>query len=93
MDDIWIISWFNHTAFDANPIWKSPKDGDEIRLLFSADTFSASLTKAKDALEDLRALLAAVKDASNAFGGTVREAQYHNTLGKTEFFWIFGFIF
>ena len=24
MDDIWIISWFNHTAFDANPIWKSP---------------------------------------------------------------------
>ena len=25
MDDIWIISWFNHTAFDANPIWKSPK--------------------------------------------------------------------
>ena len=23
MDDIWIISWFNHTAFDANPIWKS----------------------------------------------------------------------
>ena len=19
MDDIWIISWFNHTAFDANP--------------------------------------------------------------------------
>ena len=25
MDDIWITSWFNHTAFDANPIWKSPK--------------------------------------------------------------------
>ena len=25
MDDIWIISWFNHTAFDANPIWKSLK--------------------------------------------------------------------
>ena len=24
MDDIWIISWFSHTAFDANPIWKSP---------------------------------------------------------------------
>ena len=24
MDDIWIISWFNHIAFDANPIWKSP---------------------------------------------------------------------
>ena len=24
MDDIWIISWFNHTAFDANPIWKPP---------------------------------------------------------------------
>ena len=24
MDDIWMISWFNHTAFDANPIWKSP---------------------------------------------------------------------
>ena len=24
MDDIWIISWFNHTAFDANPIWQSP---------------------------------------------------------------------
>ena len=24
MDDIWIISCFNHTAFDANPIWKSP---------------------------------------------------------------------
>ena len=24
MDDIWIISWFNYTAFDANPIWKSP---------------------------------------------------------------------
>ena len=24
MDDIWIISWFNHTACDANPIWKSP---------------------------------------------------------------------
>ena len=23
MDDIWIIRWFNHTAFDANPIWKS----------------------------------------------------------------------
>ena len=27
MDDIWIISWFNHTAFDANPIWKSPITG------------------------------------------------------------------
>ena len=27
MDDIWIISWFNHTAFDANPIWKSPTNG------------------------------------------------------------------
>ena len=26
MDDIWIISWFNHIAFDANPIWKSPID-------------------------------------------------------------------
>ena len=26
MDDIWIISWFNHTAFDANPIWKSPNE-------------------------------------------------------------------
>ena len=25
MDDVWIISWFNHTAFDANPIWKSPR--------------------------------------------------------------------
>ena len=25
MDDIWIISWFNHIAFDANSIWKSPK--------------------------------------------------------------------
>ena len=24
MDDIWIISWFYRTAFDANPIWKSP---------------------------------------------------------------------
>ena len=24
MDDIWIIGWFNHTAFDANPIWKPP---------------------------------------------------------------------
>ena len=24
MVDIWIISWFNHTAFDANPIWKPP---------------------------------------------------------------------
>ena len=24
MDDKWIISWFNHTAFDANPMWKSP---------------------------------------------------------------------
>ena len=24
MDDIWLISWFNHTAFGANPIWKSP---------------------------------------------------------------------
>ena len=24
MDDIWIISWFNHTACDANPIWKPP---------------------------------------------------------------------
>ena len=23
MDDIWIMSWFNYTAFDANPIWKS----------------------------------------------------------------------
>ena len=29
MDDIWIISWFNHTAFDANPIWKSPICGHE----------------------------------------------------------------
>ena len=26
MDDIWIMSWFNHTAFDANPMWKSPID-------------------------------------------------------------------
>ena len=26
MDDIWIITWFNHTAFDANPIWKSPRN-------------------------------------------------------------------
>ena len=26
MDDIWIISWLNHTACDANPIWKSPND-------------------------------------------------------------------
>ena len=26
MDDIWIISWFNHTAFDANPILKSPRN-------------------------------------------------------------------
>ena len=25
MDDIWITSWFNHTAFDVNPIWKSLK--------------------------------------------------------------------
>ena len=28
MDDIWMIyglSWFNHTAFDANSIWKSPR--------------------------------------------------------------------
>ena len=24
MDDIWIINFFNHTAFDANPIWKPP---------------------------------------------------------------------
>ena len=24
INDIWIISWFNHIAFDANPIWKSP---------------------------------------------------------------------
>ena len=27
MDDIWIISWFNHTAFDANHNWKSPTYG------------------------------------------------------------------
>ena len=25
MDDIWIIDWLNHTAFDANPMWKSLK--------------------------------------------------------------------
>ncbi len=25
MHDIWIISFFNHTAFDANPIWKPLK--------------------------------------------------------------------
>ena len=25
MDDIWIISWFHHTACNANPIWKPPK--------------------------------------------------------------------
>ena len=24
MDDIWIISFVNHTACDANPIWKPP---------------------------------------------------------------------
>ena len=23
---MWIISWFNHTACDASPIWKSPKE-------------------------------------------------------------------
>ena len=28
MDDIWIISWFYHTAFDAHPIWKSPIQED-----------------------------------------------------------------
>ena len=37
MDDIWIISWFNHTAFDANPMWKSPICGADLRLL---DEFS-----------------------------------------------------
>ena len=31
MDDIWIISWFNHTAFDANPIWKSPTEATHPR--------------------------------------------------------------
>ena len=24
MDDIWIINFITHTAFDANPIWKPP---------------------------------------------------------------------
>ena len=35
MDDIWIISWFNHTAFDANPIWKSPKQSVLLALALS----------------------------------------------------------
>ena len=33
MDDIWIISWFNHTAFDANPIWKSPIKSDQLSTI------------------------------------------------------------
>ena len=42
MDDIWIISWFNHTACDANPIWKSPNvtkrvDGMTVHLNDKAD--------------------------------------------------------
>ena len=35
MDDIWIISWFNHTAFDANAIWKSL-----IKIIFNAEVTS-----------------------------------------------------
>ena len=38
MDDIWIISWFDHTAFDANPIWKSP-----VRVLVRSLSLSLSL--------------------------------------------------
>ena len=32
MDDIWIKSWFNHTAFDANPMWKSPTEASELQI-------------------------------------------------------------
>ena len=33
MDDRWIISWFNHIAFDdANPIWKSPGKAHTARM-------------------------------------------------------------
>ena len=37
MDDIWIISWFNHIAFDANRIWRSPIARPENRLLLALD--------------------------------------------------------
>ena len=30
IDDKWIKSWANHTAFDANPIWKPPKNLKQI---------------------------------------------------------------
>ena len=45
MDDIWIISWFNHTAFDANPIWKSPTLATESSEAdFFDKTVAASVT-------------------------------------------------
>ena len=46
MDDIWIISWFNHTAFDANPIWKSPTLTISSKEACTLGEFGESIDKA-----------------------------------------------
>ena len=45
MDDIWIISWFNHTACDANPIWKSLKTSKEADFETSTTDISLQMSK------------------------------------------------
>ena len=54
MDDIWIISWFNHTAFDANPIWKSLIFEFRTRYFNKKNQFEQQQLQQKQHLQNMR---------------------------------------